>query len=271
MEGIRYMRSYEIVDTEEHRSVGILLYYEKKKDFIIELQCDLDEWTAPLLFTNLVRNGVYTVPRDLSFLWVKERVIPSGRQNISAILKNHKMDAYDEMKFLELSKARCSQDNLCIKKIDRLPAYVVERAEKHVVDCVPCAEHKVLCFFADGTVKKIDLLEIQSVTGVDKVLRNEPLYQSCQVGTGGYSITFDDSIDIPAWILYDVGVTIPLSQDDFICFAKNNLLDTTECCEVLDCSRQNISYMVKRGQLEEVKANVKGNLYQKGDVLKNMW
>ena len=66
-------------------------------------------------------------------------------------------------------------------------------------------------------------------------------------------------------------MTIPLSQDDFICFAKNNLLDTTECCEVLDCSRQNISYMVKRGQLEEVKANVKGNLYQKGDVLKNMW
>ena len=120
-------------------------------------------------------------------------------------------------------------------------------------------------------VKKIDLLEIQSVTGVDKVLRHESLYRSCQVGTGGYSITFDDSIDIPAWILYDVGVTIPLSQDDFIRFAKNNLLDTTECCEVLDCSRQNISYMVKRGQIEEVKANVKGNLYQKGDVLKNMW
>lgn len=32
------MKSYEIIDTEEHRSVGILLYYEKKKDFIIELQ-----------------------------------------------------------------------------------------------------------------------------------------------------------------------------------------------------------------------------------------
>ena len=60
MEGIRYMKSYEIIDTEEHRSVGILLYYEKKKDFIIELQENLNEWTAPLLFTNLVKKGIYT-------------------------------------------------------------------------------------------------------------------------------------------------------------------------------------------------------------------
>lgn len=271
MEGIRYMKSYEIIDTEEHRSVGILLYYEKKKDFIIELQENLNEWTAPLLFTNLVKKGIYTVPRDLSFLWIKERIIPSGRQNISSILKNHKMDAYDEMKFLELSKAKCSQDNLCIKKVDKLPIYVVDRARKHIVDCVPCADHKIICFFEDGVVKKVDLQDIESAAGVDKVLRNESLYQSCQVGTGGHCITFDDFIDVPACLLYDEGMTIPLSKDDFISFARNNLLDTTESCAVLECSRQNISYMVKRGQLEEVKVNVKGNLYQKGDILRNMW
>lgn len=120
-------------------------------------------------------------------------------------------------------------------------------------------------------MKKVDLQDIESATGVDKVLRNESLYQSCQVGTGGHCITFDDFIDVPACLLYDEGMTIPLSKDDFISFARNNLLDTTESCAVLECSRQNISYMVKRGQLEEVKVNVKGNLYQKGDILRNMW
>ena len=54
MKGMRYLKIYEIIDSEYRRSVGVLLYYEKIKDFIIELKDDLDEWSAPLLFTNLV-------------------------------------------------------------------------------------------------------------------------------------------------------------------------------------------------------------------------
>ena len=68
----------------------LLELYEKEKSFIIELTDSLDEWNAPLLFTNLVKKRIYTVPRDLSLLWVKERIIPSGRQNIRDILNNHK-------------------------------------------------------------------------------------------------------------------------------------------------------------------------------------
>lgn len=264
------MKLYEIIDDETDIAVAVLLYYEKRKEFIIELQEDLDEWTAPLLFTNLVKKGIYTVPRDLSFRWVKERVIPSGRQNISEILKNHKMETYEEMEFLKVSKGKCSQDSFYIKPLETLPDYVIQR-RKNVIDCVPCQGKRILCFFEDGTVKKIDLHQMEDVDGVAKVLRNDSLYHSCEVGTGGYFITFYDTIDIPAKLLYERGQTIPLRLDDFLCFAKGNLLDTSDCCEVLECSRQNVSYLVKKEQLLAVKEDVKGNLYLKGNVVRNSW
>ena len=70
------MRIYEILDSENEMSVGILQYYEKEQTYIIELQEYLDEWSAPLLFTSYVKKNIYTIPREISFLWVKERVIP---------------------------------------------------------------------------------------------------------------------------------------------------------------------------------------------------
>ena len=42
---------------------------------------------------------------------------------------------------------------------------------------------------------------------------------------------------------------------------------TTEACDSLQCSRQNLAYMVKKEQIDPIKEDVKGNLYLKGDVL----
>ncbi len=42
-------------------------------------------------------------------------------------------------------------------------------------------------------------------------------------------------------------------------------------CNILECSRQNIAYMVKQQHLVPIKENVKGNLYLKGDILNNKW
>lgn len=270
MKGIRSMKIYEILDEENRSSVGVLLYYEKKREFIVELQESLDEWTAPLLFSGLVKNHIYTIPRTMSYIWVKERVIPSGRQNISQILKNQKMGAYDEMKLLELTHGKCAQDSLYIRKIDEVPQYVSDR-KKNITDCVACEQHKILCFFSDDCVKKINLQNFTDLEGISKVLQNEMLYRSCMVGTGGYSITFNDAIDIPSTMLYERGEQLPLTKNDFVCFAQSNLLDTSESCDLLECSRQNISYLIKREQIQPIKEDIKGNLYMKGDVLRQTW
>ena len=110
------MKIYEIWDQESRFSVGTLLCYEKSKTFVIELADYLDEWSAPLILTAYVRRGVFTIPRDVSFMWVRERIIPSGRQNINMILRNHRLREYDELTFREKSGGRCSQDSLIIRR-----------------------------------------------------------------------------------------------------------------------------------------------------------
>ena len=126
-------------------------------------------------------------------------------------------------------------------------------------------------FFADETMKKIELNTMEDVEDLKKVINNERLYQSGKVGTGGYYITFNDSIDIQASVLYEAGELIPLKLSDFKVFMQKNMLDTTESCNLLECSRQNISYMVNQQKLTPVKEEVRGNLYLKGDVLRTMW
>ncbi len=265
------MRVYEILDSENEIFVGNLLYYDKKKDFIIELDESLNEWTAPLLFTKLVSEKIFRISRNLSAMWVRERVIPSGRQNISNILHNHKMTSYDEMKLLELADGKCSQDKMYIRKIDFIPQYIRERQKKNVDECVVIGQTSLLCFFADGEVKKIDLAGLTEIRMIDKVIKNDRLLQSCKVGTGGYSITFNDSIDIPCDLLYERGQAIPLSREDFLSFAASNIVDTQECCKILDTSRQNVAYLKRQGKLDVIKENVRGALFLKGDVIRNTW
>ncbi len=281
MRGTKFMKIFEIIDGDKDNSVGTLLYYEKERTCIVELQEYLDEWSAPFLFANYVKNKIYTIPRDVSALWVRGRVIPSGRQNISDILKVHHLKEYDEMKFLELSEGRCSQDEMYIRQLDKLPEFVVERQQKNLSECVILGADNILCFFRDGNTRKIDLKKIlkkdsvvqplDRLAGLDKVLDHDSLYKSGKIGTGGYFVTFNDSIDIPADILYGSGEEIPLGLGDFKTFVRHNIIDTTESCDMLECSRQNISYMVNQGQMSAVKEAVRGNLYLKGEILSNRW
>lgn len=265
------MKIYDIYDQEMELSVGTLLYYEIEKNFIVELQDRVDEWSAPLLFSGLVKKNIYTIPKEISFLWVKERVIPSGRQNLSAILSTHKLSEYDEMKFLEISQGICSQDSLCIKRMDSLPDYIIGRQKKNIREVVLLDGWRLLCFFNNGKVKAVDFSKLIDVEGVDKIISNEKLFQSGKIGTGGYAVTFNDSIDVPAKVLYERGTGIPLSLEDFKAFVVKNVIDTSDSCNILECSRQNVAYMLKQEQITAVKEDVKGNLYLKGDILRNRW
>ncbi|MBE5823263.1 MAG: DNA-binding protein [Butyrivibrio sp.] len=62
-----------------------------------------------------------------------------------------------------------------------------------------------------------------------------------------------------------------MTYEDFLSFTKYNIVDTSDSCMILECSRQNLAYMVKQEQLTPLKEDVKGNLYLKKDVLKLRW
>ncbi len=264
------MKSFDIFDTENSRSLGTLLCYEREKTFIVELMEDTDEWTAPLLFTAYVKKGIYTIPREVSLAWISERLIPPGRQNISSILANHHLKEYDELKLLEISEGICCQDSIVLKKTDALPDYVIDRMNRNLAEFV-LTDDSVLVFFNDNTVKKIKLSAFTGLEGAEKLEGNPALLQSGRIGAGGYYVTFNNSIDIAASKLYTEGITIPLKLKDFLYFVRNNVSDTTDVCNLLSCSRQNVAYLVGKEQLSPLRTDVKGNLYVKGDVLRTNW
>lgn len=265
------MKSYAICDAELNKktAIGYLFYYEKARQFIIELCEDLDEWDAPILFQGLVKEGIYTVPKDISLLWVKERVIPSGRQNIGAILKNHKLKEYSEMALLQLSKGRCAQDYCFIEEVseDEIPVEIQKRTMDNVSDCFPTIDGQIICMFRDGTTRKIELSKLgNKYDDISYVLRNTELRNSVKVGVGGYSITFNDSIEIPAFDLKKVGVLLPLTSEDFTRYVRRTVVDTTNACDMLGCSRQNLAYLVKEGRMTPIMSGTKENLYARCDI-----
>ncbi len=175
------------------------------------------------------------------------------------------------MKFLELSHGRCSQDNIYIKQIGNLPDYVLQRQTKNLIDVTVLEKNSILCFFADNSVRKIPLESLKEIEKIEHVIRNRPLLEICTLGVDGYYITFNDSIDVPAWLLHKKGKQIPLEYEDFLSFARNNIVDTTKSCDILECSRQNLSYLVGQGQLAPLKENIKGNLYLIKDIIRLKW
>ena len=42
-------------------------------------------------FQGLVEQGIYTIPTEISLMWVRERIIPSGRQNLHYLVKERKL------------------------------------------------------------------------------------------------------------------------------------------------------------------------------------
>ena len=265
------MKNYAIYDKDLDRelAIGYLLYYDKADSFIIELCEDLDEWDAPLLFQKFIREKQYTISREVSLMWVRERIIPSGRQNIGSILKNHKLNSYSEIVFLALAKGRCSQDNCYIEEISEedIPKEIMDRRQKNVWECFPTEDNQLLCLFKDDVVQKINLtLLYERYVELSRILRNRDVLDTLKVGVGGYSIVFNDSFEIQALDLRAVGTTIPLTSKDFYNFIRRNVTDTTKVCDMLQCTRQNLAYMVKEDKIQPIIRGTKENLYLKGEV-----
>jgi hypothetical protein len=256
-------------DLEENNSIGYLFFYERSNTFIIELADFLDEWTAPVLFSNMVKNKEFTVPREHAHLWVNERVIPPGRQNIAMILNNAKLSTYNEGKLLALSNGYCSQDACYLEEIDAnaLPEWVVKRQQDNILEAFPYADNRVICILGNDTVIEVDLRKcIAKVPKIEAILDNKRILASLKVDAGGYGITFNDSISIQKSILIENGIILPVYSSVFLDFAKHCIVNTAEACTLLNCSRQNLGYLVKNEMLHPIKDKWKENVFLKGDI-----
>lgn len=270
------MKVFAIRNEEENRSkdLAYLIYYEADKRFYIELPDDADPWETPLLLSSFVKRGEKTVNAYWSKVWVRQRIVPTDRQNLGQVLKANGLTEYDEYKLLMLADGRCAQDSYYLVPVDE--AIVVkrfyDRYEKKIEDVIPLNGNSLLVFFRNGKVKKCDIAEMKQNDRVFKpVLASEAIFQRVAVQTGGYGVRWGENATIADSELYETGVAVPLTMDDFISFITNRVVSTVEAAEMLDCSRQNINDLVARDRLHPVKTEQKMKFFLKSEILQRLW
>lgn len=264
------MKVFAIKDAEQNnRIIGYLFYYEKATEFVIELDESLDEWQAPVLFSGLVKKEIYTIPKDICKLWVEERIVPSGRHNIGMILKSLNTSEYNEGLLLRAGKGKSAQDlNYLeeIKEVD-LPEWVVKRRKSNLMESFISADNSVVCFLMDGTVRKAGVKDLaKDVPKLETIQDNRRLLETVKVDVGGYGIVFNDSIAVEKRIFIKRSKKLNVSAGDFYTFAEKNIVNTGEACVMMECSRQNLAYLIKINLLKPIKTGWKENLFFKGSI-----
>ncbi len=270
------MKIFAIRDesVEIQKDLAYLIYYEMEKRFYIELPDDADPWETPLLLDSFVKRGEKTVNSYWSQLWVQQRIIPTDRQNLGEILRDNGLKEYDEFQLLMLAMGRCAQDDYYLVPLNEndLPKEIIKRFSARIEDVLPLDDYCLLVFFRDGTVKKCDLKAHFEKTSTFRILLKKPEYfKSVQMMTGGYGVAWDINLAVADSMLYRIGKKVPLTVSDFRNFVVQRVINASEAAEFLNCSRQNLLDLTKRGKLHPIKSSEKNTLYLKSEVLKRKW
>lgn len=270
------MKVFAIRDEEDkiRKNLAYLLYYEREKQFYIELPDDADEWETPLLLSSFVKRGEYTVNAYWSKIWVQQRIVPTDRQNLGQILKANGLDEYDEYELLMLGEGRCAQDNYYLVPLsgEELTDRFRERYQRKVEEVVPLSDSRLLVFFRNGKVRKYNMkLLLAGEPRFSAILNHEKLFRQVSVLTGGYGIGWGESLSVSDEKLYSCGKNVPLSFNDFKEFISTSIVNTAEAAGMLGCSRQNIEDLVRRGKLHPVKVEAKNKLFLKSEILRRLW
>ena len=265
------MRIFAVKDDDLNgKTVAYLLYYEMPKTFYIELPEDADEWETPLLLSSFAKKGEHTINSYWSMEWVRQRIIPQDRQNIGEILKENGLAVYDEFDLLMLSMGRCAQDNCYLTEIsaDKLPEELVDRWKIKLEDVIPLDNGSLLCFFRNGIVKKCSLTEYTNeIPQLNGILARFDIFRKVEVQTDGYGVLWNGTIMISNSRLYESGVDVPLTLNDFVSFISNRIINASQACQLLDCSRQNIQDLVKRGKLHPIRIDNKNTMFLRNEII----
>ena len=184
------------------------------------------------------------------------------------------MTEYNEIKLLALSKGRCSQDNCYLKEItyEQLPQEIRTRHLENITECFVVGDHDIICLFRNDMVKRVDLRDLSAENEkIAGILKNGKLMSTLEVGAGGYGITFNKSIDINKSTILEKGTKVHMSAQAFYSFVHQNIVDTAQACEMLQCTKQNLTHLIKTGKLQPIKEGLKENLFYRGDVERYMW
>lgn len=270
------MKAYKITD-ESYRTdepIAYLFHYEKTDSFFIELSDRIDEIKLPILLDSFARKGIYSIGAEWSRRWVQQRVIPPDRQNLGMVLRENGLKEYDIIRLLMKGQGRCAQDDcsICPVREADLPDWVKERLSRKLVDVMLIGGSTILAAFTDGTMRRIDLSGmIEASPELEVIAKEKVRFMQIRLQHGGNGICWQDWQVIPAEELYQAGELMPVTFREYLASIKSSIMDTTEVCEYLHCSRQYVDSLVKNGRLTAAKESGRTRLYYRKDVLPLKW
>lgn len=92
--------------------------FSQEKGFEIELAPGISPDDVPAFFVPFVKDKQETISPELSLRWIRERIPPSGRQNLGEILNAHNLSEYSELELLRSGRGESSQDSFIVEEID---------------------------------------------------------------------------------------------------------------------------------------------------------
>ena len=110
---------FQIVDSSKRRAVPCaILVCDSKDDVRIEIDESATVDDVPAFFIPFLEKGERLIGGDLALRWLRERIVPSGRQNLGEVLKAAGLNEYDEIELLRVGKGKSSHDSFLVREID---------------------------------------------------------------------------------------------------------------------------------------------------------
>ena len=258
---------------KDTNTIGYLFYYEKSKEFYIELLDDLSEWDIPLLLSSLYKKGERTINSYWSKTWIRQRIVPVDRQNIGQILRDNNLKRYDEFGLLMLANGRCAQDDYCLSAVSEndLPRTITQRFDYRVDNVMAIDNESLLVSFRNNTVKVFSLKDYSETNKKFEYLIKNDYTDGVKVSVGGYGVFWDNNFVVPNSVLYRQGKEKVFGAGLLNKYLINNVLTTADVMKELNCSRQYVNELVKKEKLHPFKSSDKTTLFLKSEVLKSSW
>ena len=135
-----------------------------------------------------------------------------------------------------------------------------------IANVVPLSNMQLLVFFENGVIKKFDIKPSIKDYPEFEALKEPALFQMVKVEPGGYGVSWNEDLDCSEGELWENGVEIPLSVEDFVSFTQHEIVNTTEVADMLGGTRQNVIAAIKNGHIQPIKAYQRTKLFLKSDV-----
>ena len=126
---------------------------------------------------------------------------------------------------------------------------------------------RLLIFFRNGEVKITDMRELAGTyADCRPYISREERFNTVEVQPDGYGVFWSERAMISDQALYEKSQPVPLALKDFIGFVQRRVVSSSEACRILDCSRQNIDDLIKRGKLHPIRQDARNKLFLRNEI-----